>query len=275
MLRIALHEVKPLILRRLGLLMWRHRQSKRVRKGLKRYIALLKHSPRWWFQSFSLLFLIICLSLITQNFVSVYLNHQHLKQLGNDQLYELDKAVAHLEQGDSADLIKAQKSIYDYIQCAKSRNPTNWLVARLGVDAERSQVCPYARALLSSLERGVIIPMAKQLEESLQGYMSNWQQQDFSTQIALYPLYEQRYHCYESLNGLHSSQALTCLAEFWYQSLDNHVLEESKITENDLIALLDYYFKRRQVPYIIKTDLMLQVQKQLTLIKVNDLTPLT
>jgi hypothetical protein len=259
----TIQDVKSLFLAKIARFLWRHRMIRGV-SGLTRiYIQCIRKSSRWWFQVSSLMLMSVVLIYITVAFSFALLQNQALNHAGQAKLLNLESAMQHRDESDTFALVLAQKALLEHINQAKQYNHRFPLVQRLGVNTERTQVCPFSKMLLSSIEEGFILPTLTQLEEGLSGFQKNWSSQGAVTRNFLYPVYLENFQFYTALKKQPTELDFERLALFWYQSLNVTDSEPDGVKVEDLQALLAYYFQRKANTISLNTELIASVEKQL------------
>lgn len=259
----TIQDVKPKRVAQLGFFLWRHRMMPGLKWATLRYIRLVRHSARWWFQVFSLLVISFIMVRLTVSFALALVQSYHLKESGEMRIEALEEAMHHLDEGDTFHLVLAQKALLEYITLAKKYDHRFPMIAKLGVDTKKSQVCPFSKILLSSIEEGFILPARLQLEEGLNGFYKNWATQDQVTRDFLYPVYFENLQFYMAFKKNPTESDLSRLAHYWYQGLSATETDRKAVSVEDLKILLAYYFQWKVQSVTIDTELVAAVEKQL------------
>jgi len=205
----------------------------------------------------------VILMYVTVSFSLALVQNQQLRHMGQAKLLSLEGAMQHLDESNTFALVLAQKALLEHINNAKQYNYRFPLVKRLGVNTEKTQVCPFSKILLSSIEEGFILPTLTQLEEGLSGFQKNWSNQGPVTRNFLYPVYLENFQFYTALKKQPTEANFKRLALFWYQSLNTADSEPNTVKVEDLQALLAYYFQRKANTISLNTELIASVEKQL------------
>lgn len=259
----TIQDVKPTFTAQLGFFLWRHRTIPGLKWVTLRYIRLVRHSARWWFQVFSLLVISLVMLRLTISFALALVQSHQLKESGELRVAALADAMRHLDEGDTFHLVLAQKGLLEYITVAKKYDHRFPMISKLGVDTKKSQVCPFSKILLSSIEEGFILPARSQLEEGLNGFYKNWMSQDQVTRDFLYPVYFENLQFYLAFKKHPTEQDLSRLAHYWYQGLSATETDRKTVSIEDLKVLLAYYFQLKTQSVTIDTELVAAVEKQL------------
>ncbi|MFO1257056.1 MAG: hypothetical protein U1E78_01330 [Gammaproteobacteria bacterium] len=259
----TIQDVKPTRIAQLGLFLWRYRMMPGLKWVTLRYIKLVRQSLRWWLQVCSLFVVSVVMIHLTVSFGLALVQSHDLRETGKVKVAALEHALHHIDEGDTFQLALAQRALLEHIALAKKYDRRFPVISMLGVDTEKSQVCPFSKILLSSIEEGFILPARLQLEEGLNGFYKNWMSQDQVTRDFLYPVYLENFQFYVALKQHPSEADLWRLAHYWYQSLSATETDRKAVNVEDLKLLLAYYFKWKKQPVATDTELVAAVEKQL------------